>query len=86
MILDVIRADYAGDYKISIRFNNGEDVTVDLEEYLRNEHRKIFEPLRDIDFFKSFNIKLNTVTWSNHADFAPEFLLELGHKQDRNKQ
>ncbi len=26
-------------------------------------------------------IRLNTITWDNEADFAPEFLFDLGTKQ-----
>ena len=27
------------------------------------------------------NFKLNTICWENEADFAPEFLYELGQRQ-----
>lgn len=54
---------------------------VDLENTLKNELRKFFIPLRDIRYFKTFKIRLNTITWDNEADFAPEFLLELGKQQ-----
>ena len=33
--------------------------------------------LKDLDFFKRFSVKYNTVEWENGADFAPEYLLEL---------
>ena len=33
--------------------------------------------LKDLDFFKKFSVKYNTVEWENGADFAPEYLLEL---------
>lgn len=43
------------------------------------------QPLREINYFKSFKISLNTITWDNEADFAPEFLLELGKLQELKK-
>lgn len=82
MILNVKRAEYIADYKILLTFNNGESVLTDLEQTIKSDHRKIFLPLRDIDYFKSFTITLNTITWPNEADFAPEFLLKLGKQQD----
>jgi hypothetical protein len=85
MILNVIFAEYLGGFKIDLTFNNGEKITVDLEDTIMNESRKIFLPLRNQDYFKRFQIRLNTITWGNEADFAPEYLLELGKKQFEQK-
>lgn len=85
MILNVTNAEYKAGYKVFLTFNNGESVLVDLESTIFNDTRKIFQPLREIDYFKSFKIRLNTITWDNEADFAPEFLLELG-RQEESKQ
>ena len=79
MFLEVLDAKYTGDYKISLIFNTGESKIVDLSEELIG---KVFEPLKDKAYFQSFMIKYNTIEWSNGADFAPEFLLELGNKQE----
>jgi hypothetical protein len=40
---------------------------------------EVFEPLREMEFFKSFSVStdLHTVTWPNGADLAPEFLHSL---------
>ena len=85
MILNVINADYKVGYKVFLTFNNGESVLTDLEETIFSDSRKIFLPLRDIDYFKSFKVRLNTITWDNEADFAPEYLLELGKHQESKK-
>lgn len=76
MFLEVIHAEYLGDYKITLIFNNGESKTVDLSNQLNG---KIFEPLKDKAYFQLFSIKFNTIEWSNGADFAPEYLYELGN-------
>lgn len=69
-----------GSYKMSLWFNNGETVEVDLENQLEGE---IFEPLKVPEYFKKayLNKETGTVEWPNGADLAPEFLLELGKKQ-----
>jgi len=85
MILNVIYAEYKEGYKVFLTFNNGESVITDLKDTLLNDSRKIFIPLRDYDYFKNFKIRLNTITWENEADFAPEFLLELGKQQELKK-
>lgn len=81
MILNVTYAEYKVGYKVFLTFNNGESFLVDLEDILLNDFRAIFKPLRDIEYFKTFKIRLNTITWDNEADFAPEFLLALGKQQ-----
>lgn len=73
----VTEASYVSDYKIKVRFDNEEIKLVDLEPHLDGP---IFEPLKDIPYFKAFTVNrdIDTVTWPNHADFSPEFLYEIG--------
>ena len=79
MFLEITDVKYLRDYKIKLIFNSGESKTVDLSEELTG---KVFEPLKDKSYFQTFTIKYNTIEWSNGADFAPEFLFELGKKQE----
>ena len=75
MIPRVIDAKHIKDYTLYLRFSDGSDGEVDLEPELDGE---IFQPLKDITFFKDFSLnqELHTVVWPNGADFAPEFLYE----------
>ena len=75
MFLEVTYAKYLGNYKLLIMFNNGEQKTVDLQNELNGS---VFEPLKQLDFFKKFQIKYNTIEWENGADYAPEYLYEIG--------
>ncbi len=85
MILEVTSAKYIQEYQVYLEFNNGHQMTVDLEETLKQEKRKIFQPLLDKTYFKDFTICFNTICWKNEADFAPEFLFELGTSQSIKK-
>jgi hypothetical protein len=85
MILNVTSAEYKGGYQVFLTFNNGDSILIDLKGSIFNDDRKIFIPLKDMEYFKTFKIKLNTITWENEADFAPEFLIELGKQQMLNK-
>lgn len=85
MLLEVSEANYIKDYQINLKFNNGYQGDVDLETTLLQERRKIFKPLLDKDYFKDFSVQLNTICWKNEADFAPEFLYELGKQQESKK-
>jgi hypothetical protein len=65
------------DHILRIRFNSGEEMEVDLSDELDGE---VFEPLREITYFKQFRLsrETRTIQWPNGADFAPEFLHEKG--------
>ncbi len=75
MFLEVNNAEYIKDYKIHLWFNNGTEKTVDLKNQLDGT---VFKPLKNIELFKKFKIKFNTIEWENGADFAPEYLFEIG--------
>jgi hypothetical protein len=74
-MLEVIHAEYVVEYKIHLRFNNGEEGIVDLKDSLWGP---MFEPLKVIPAFKRFRVSdvLHTLCWENDADFAPEYLYE----------
>ncbi len=73
-LIRVIQADYVEAFKIMLYFNDGANGVVDLEKEL---YGQIFEPLKNLDFFKSFTLDTWTICWPNGADFSPEFLHDL---------
>lgn len=75
MFLEVVRAEYINDFKVLLEFNDGITKTVDLRNELNG---KIFDPLKDQSYFKTFTVKYNTIEWDNGADFAPEYLYQIG--------
>lgn len=77
MFLHLTEVNYLEDYKLRLKFNNGIIKDVDLRDEL---YGKVFEPLKEIELFKqvAVNRDTNTIEWPNGADFAPEFLYEMG--------
>ncbi|NPV02921.1 MAG: DUF2442 domain-containing protein [Brevinematales bacterium] len=69
----LIEALYSGEYKIFLKYEDGTEGIINLEEELFGE---IFEPLKNVEFFKSFKIQGSSILWDNDADFAPEFLYD----------
>ena len=69
----VIRAKYDGGFRIHITFSNNVQGTIDLQGWLEGP---IFEPLKDLSYFRRFFIDGGTVVWPNGADIAPETLYE----------
>jgi len=68
---------YVSDFKLLLSFEDGSKKLVDLGKYLDGE---IFEPLKDISYFKTVRVhpELDTIVWDNGADMSPDFLYEIG--------
>jgi hypothetical protein len=73
MIPHVIEAKHIKDHRVWLRFDDGACGEVDLSDELDGP---IFEPLKEVEFFRQFMVRYNTLSWENGADFAPEFLHE----------
>ena len=69
----VIRAEYRGDYRIHVTFNDNSENTIDFRRWLDGP---VFEPLKDPGYFRRFFLDGGTVAWPNGADIAPETLYE----------
>jgi len=79
MFLHVMGLNYLDKYRLSLTFNNHVVKIVDLQNELEGE---IFEPLVELPFFRQvyLNDETGTIEWPNGADFAPEFLFEIGEE------
>jgi hypothetical protein len=80
---------YLTGHKLLLIFDNDRMKMVDLRRHIDGE---IFEPLKDIAYFRKVRLdpEMETITWENEADFAPEFLYEIGvdvpkHRQRRSE-
>lgn len=68
---------YISEYKLLLTFEDGDVKLVDLKPHLDGE---IFEPLKDVDYFRTVHVnsELDTIVWENGADMSPDFLYEIG--------
>lgn len=75
MLPKLQEAKYQGGYRIWLKFADGIEGEIDLENELWGE---MFEPLKDKNYFSQFSLngELETIVWPNGADFAPEFLYQ----------
>lgn len=74
-MLRVVDVDYVKDYELLVTFSDGIRKRVNLEPYLTGE---VFGELLDKDKFIQYGLTRTTIEWANGADFAPEFLHEIG--------
>lgn len=76
----LVDAAYRGDYRVFVRFNDGKESEIDLENYIKSKNEEtVFAPLKDLHIFKTvhFDSDLDTIVWANGADIAPERLYEM---------
>lgn len=75
MIPKIVEVKPMEGYRLWLRFHDGRSGTVDLSAELWGP---VFEPLKDKELFAQVTIhpELETVTWPNGADLAPEFLYQ----------
>ena len=73
--LEITKAQYLDGHRIHLWFNDNTDKVVDFSDKLQGA---VFEPLKDVEYFRRFHIAFNTIEWENGADFAPEYLYEAG--------
>jgi hypothetical protein len=77
----VVRAEYGGDFRIHVVFNDGSEATIDFRQWLDGP---VFEPLKDVRYFRRFFVEGGTVVWPNGADIAPETLYDAGQATRSN--
>jgi len=72
MIHDVVSAEYRGDYRIELCFDDGKRGVVDFTKYINQGG--VFERLRDAEVFQRFSIhpEFGVLTWEGDIDIAPE--------------
>ena len=72
-IPSVIKAEYRGAYRIHVTFDDNSAKTIDFRRWLKGP---VFQPLKDLKYFRRFFLDGWTIAWPNGADIAPEALYE----------
>jgi len=67
----VVSARHIKGYVVTARFDDGTKKDIDISRWFKGP---IFEPLKNIKFFKKFFIEAGTLAWPNGVDIAPEAL------------
>ena len=73
MYLSVVDVRAFEDYKLLLKFENGEEKIFDMKPYLDMGK---FKELKDKKLFKTVKVSFDTIEWDNGLDFDPEVLYE----------
>jgi hypothetical protein len=71
MIHDIVEVKPLGDYRLWLKFNDGNSGEVDISEII--EFTGVFKPLKNRTYFRRVRIlsDLGTIAWPNEADIDP---------------
>ena len=77
MLKDIVQVQLLDGYRLSLRFEDGVEGSVDVAELIR--FTGIFAPLRDREYFSQVRVNpdLGTICWPNGADLDPDVLYAL---------
>lgn len=70
-MIKVIEAKANDDFSLELKFNDGSVKRFDATSYLDYE---VFQPLKNIDYFKRIKIAFGTVQWQDEQDISPDTL------------
>ena len=73
----VISAEYVGDYKIKVTFDDSTSGIADFKETIFTDHLDLIRELKDLKKFRDFKVDADTIVWGNGLDLAPEFIKSL---------
>ena len=79
----IVEAKPLDNYRLLIKFDNGEEKVFDMTPYLGTGK---FVELRDIALFNSVTVKYDTVEWANKLDLDPEMLYEKSAEYKASKK
>lgn len=83
MLHAVKKVEYLKDFKLKLTFRNKDVKVVDLEKELLGP---MFEPLKNIEYFKQVKTDGYTIVWPNQADFCPDVLHAIGKNFHETKK
>ena len=74
MLKDIIEFQILNDYQVYLKFEDDQQGVIDISKTI--EFTGIFEPLKNLDYFKTakINPEWGTIYWENGADLDPDVL------------
>ena len=67
VVIDIVQAEYVGDYKLKLVFNDGIESVVDLEPFLRNSRNPLIRVYLDQEKFAHFRVEWGDLIWDDYS-------------------
>lgn len=82
MLLQIEKADYVGNHRFELRFNDGRVGTIDVRQLIDQGPGTLFAALRDEALVRRFELTYGTLAWPGELDVAPEYLYYLAFRDE----
>ncbi len=74
-MIKIVNAQYLNDYVVKLEFSDNSFSNFDFS-YLLEKNTELTNPLKDLDYFKSFFLELGAICWKNGLELSPESLYQ----------
>lgn len=78
-IFKLIEANYINDYKLELKFNDGKQIVVDFELFLKKSSNPQIRKYLDLKLFKSFTLIDGDLDWNDFDLVFPIYDLYTGN-------
>lgn len=78
LIIEITKANYLGDYKISLQFSDGKKTTIDFSSFLGEARNPMTTKYLDFQKFKNFRIEHGDLLWGDYEMCFPIWDLYQG--------
>lgn len=78
MVISIEKAEYKGNYRISFRFSDGSEKSVDFSNFLNNAKNPMTRKYLDEGLFQSFTIEYGDIVWNDYEMCFPIWDLHEG--------
>jgi hypothetical protein len=72
LLSDVVALEVLDGYRLWVRFDDGVEGEVDMNQLVRSPRAGVFAALADPDMFAQAHVEHGAVTWPGELDLAPD--------------
>lgn len=65
-VIEIISAEYVADYKLRLRFSDGNERLVDFGSFLRDSLNPMIRTYLDLEKFKRFTVEYGDLQWNDY--------------------
>lgn len=65
-VISIDKVEYLEDYKLRLRFSDGQEQVVDFSQFLNNSLNPMIRKYLELDNFKNFSVEYGDLMWNDY--------------------